>query len=212
MSLSILCVTKALPRTDTFIEHFFDLGHRLGAEVVIAVDGKDVRSKGYIESCLDEAIALTHGDYVLRLDDDERCSPALRAWLERKEYLVEEHWTFPRVHLWRDPKTIILSGAYFPDLQTRLSVRAKAGNRPIIHQGSPYGAGTIARVAIEHWTYLCKSYEERCETCAFYNGMAPGTGRSIEDEMPGEVQFMEYGDGYVPMRGRVWKGTLADPG
>jgi hypothetical protein len=212
--LSILCVSDVKERAVPFIAEMGQLAERLGAEFVLAQDGKDVHSKGYIESVLDEAIALTRGDYILRLDDDEKCSPAMIQWLEAKEYERGDHFTFPRVHFWRDPNTVILEQYYFPDLQTRLSTRAKAGGRSQIHSGSPFGGGTVTRVCIEHWVYLVKSYEERCATGVRYNQIRAGAdggvfrSSSIEDEHPGEVTFLSYNGGTVPMRGKLWKGSL----
>ncbi len=208
--LSLLCVTSGKPRAEQFLEHFADVADHLKAELVILRDGVDIHSAGYIESVLDEAIARTSGDYILRMDDDEKISPAMLAWLEGKQYERGDHFTFPRVHLWGDEKTIVLEQYYFPDLQTRLSVRAKAGGRPQMHQASPFGGGEVTRVAIEHWTYLVKTYEERCAIAATYNTAVNGSGHSFEDEHPGLVHFMAYSDGAIPMKGRVWEGTCAD--
>jgi hypothetical protein len=205
--LSILCVTKPSERAQPFIVNMSILADRLDAEFILAVDGVDVHSKGYIESVLDDAIALTHGDYILRLDDDERCSPAMVRWLEAREYETGDHFTFPRVHFWGDSSSVIVEEHYFPDFQTRLSVRAKAGGRNQIHMGSPYGAGEITRVCLEHWVYLAKSYEERCATGVRYNQIRAGAdggvfrSSSIEDEHPEGLRLIDYNDGSVPLRG-----------
>lgn len=213
--LSILCVSDMKDRALPFIEDMRRLSERLGCEFVLARDGVDVQSKGYLESVLEDAIALTHGEYVLRLDDDERCSPAMVRWLEKKQYLAGPHWSFPRVHFWRDPTTVLVEDYYFPDIQTRLSKRQFAGGRNEIHAGSPHGAGMIARVCIEHWVYLVKSYQERCETRDRYLAIKQGAdggayrSSSIEDDLAGkDVRFLEYNDGTVPMRGRMYKGRL----
>lgn len=210
MDLSILCITSGLPRADQFLEHFFDVGHQLGAEVVIAQDGKDVHSKGYIESVLDDGLALTHGDYILRLDDDEKVSPAMLKWLLNKEYLKAPLWSFPRVHLWESPSWFIVEQYYFPDFQTRLATREKSSRPKDIHSGSPWGWGTISRVAIEHWCYLVKTYEERCEISRQYHRIRAGAdggefrSSSVEDEHPQGLSLMEYNDGSIPIQGRVF--------
>lgn len=203
--LSILCVSDLKARALPFVEDMRSLAKRLDCEFVLVHDGVDVHSKGYIESVLDDAIALTHGDYILRLDDDERCSPAMIQWLESKAYEQFEHWSFPRAHFWHDPQTMILEQYYFPDLQIRLSTRAKSGGRHEIHAGSPWGLGQTARVCIEHWVYLAKSYEERCATAARYLQIRAGADGgpfracSIEDEHPEGLQVVDYTDGLIPM-------------
>jgi hypothetical protein len=204
--LSILCVTSGLERAEPFYAHFRDVAERLGAECVILRDGEDIHSAGYIESVLDEAIARTTGDYVLRLDDDERCSPAMLRWLEAREYLAHDHWHFPRVHLWENPESMLTQAPFFPDFQTRLSVRAKAGNRPMIHSASPW-QGYIAKVCIEHWMFLVKSSREMAQTSQFYTKMMYGDGPQPVDphplEQPWPVVIGEYKDGAIPL-GHSW--------
>jgi hypothetical protein len=214
-SLSILCVSQCKPRALPFIQGHAAHGCGLGRGVRARQDGVDVHSKGYFESALEDALNLTHGDYVLRLDDDERCSRAMLRWLELKKYEEADHWSFPRIHLWRDPFTMIREQYYWPDLQTRCSVRAKAGGRSEIHAGSPFGAGTIARVCIEHFVYLVKPYEERIAIAENYHRIRHGAdggpfrASAIEDEHPEGVNFMEYdGEGEVPFVGRTWFGGL----
>jgi hypothetical protein len=212
--LSILCVSDCKPRALPFIENLRALAGRLDAEFVLVQDGKDVHSAGYLESVLDEAIAMTYGDYILRVDDDEKVSPVMERWLATKEYEMSDHWSFSRVHFWGDEKTVILAKYYFPDVQTRLSVRAKAGHRKEIHAGSPWGFGTIAPAALEHHVYLVKTYEERLATAKKYISVKFGAdggavrASAIEDEITGDVQFIEYGEGEVPMRGKTRIGRL----
>ena len=219
--ISILCVSDCKERAQPFIADMSELAERLGAEFLLARDGIEVKSAGYIESVLDEAIALTKGDWILRLDDDERVSKAMERWLMRECYLRSDHWSFPRVHFWRDTKTVITDRYYWPDVQTRFSKRAKAGGVTKIHQPSPYGGGLIAPVCIEHHVYLVKTYEERLATSIRYQQIAadkkigesmglsgnlivvPGDGGefracSFEDEKRGqEVKFTEYNGGFV---------------
>lgn len=174
--LSIVCVTKLEPFALPFIEGMNHLAKSLAAEFVLAVDGTlprpgmitlgadrfiEVHSAGFIESVLDEAVAATRGAFVLRLDDDERCSPAMVAWLARGEFLRIDHWCFPRMHLWPDAMSFLDDPQLWPDHQTRLSVREKSGGRGSIHAMSPYGMGHEAPCAIEHHKFLVKSYAER---------------------------------------------------
>jgi hypothetical protein len=100
------------------------------------------------------------------------------AWLHDRKYVYADHWQFPRLALWSDEEHFLLTPQLWPDHQTRLSVKAKAGGRPGIHDGSPFGGGIHAHVAIEHHKFLVKSTEERAAIAARYDGIRQGTGTS----------------------------------
>lgn len=192
--LSILCVTNLGAHTPPFIGIMTTLSDVLDAEFVIALDGATlptvpherlrmtagaartlvVESGGYIESVLDEAVAACSGDYILRLDDDECCSPAMVSWLAERVYREHQHWAFPRMHLWPDKDHYLVNTPLWPDLQTRLSVKHMAGQRTQIHQGSPFGTGHVAdRIAIEHHKFLVKDRTERERLLAHYERLLP---------------------------------------
>ncbi len=194
--LSILCVTKAEAYCLPFLQAFADLARVVNGELVIGADGADafatmlaaplhtgrprmiveLASKGYIESVLDEALAACHGDYILRLDDDELASPAMITWLQHGRYRAEKHWKFPRAHLWGDRELCIMNAPLWPDHQTRLSVREMAGERRGIHCGSPFGGGVLAPCLIEHYKFIVKSSEERRAIAATYDRVMSGAG------------------------------------
>lgn len=188
--LSILCVTKLGKHAEPFLVDMAALAVEVDAELVIAVDGGgslpayveecssriDVQSNGCIESVLDEAIAACGREYVLRLDDDETASVELADWLADHRYRDADHWAFPRMHLWPDWSHYITSPPLWPDVQTRLSVKAKAGGRAQIHQGSPYGTGQIAGPAIEHHKFLVRGLAEREALVEHYESLQPGAG------------------------------------
>lgn len=191
--LTILVVTKAEPFAVPFLKRMSALADALRAEFVVGADGEGaaerlaiqwtkapviviVKSKGYIESVLDVVLRRCTGRYVLRLDDDEQCSPAMVSWLVSEAYTTAKHWKFPRAHVWGDERTMLLHPALWPDHQTRLSLRELAGGRTVIHCGSPYGGGTDAGVVIEHHKFLVKSLEERRAIVRRYDGVAAGAG------------------------------------
>lgn len=225
MKLTILCVTRAEPHARRFLLEMAALAAALeDAELVVAADGEDaahrlrvvtfcegstviadavrqVRSLGYIESVLDEALGFCRGEYVLRLDDDERCSPAMARWLNGRRYMAAEHWKFPRANLWPTADHVALTPHLWPDHQTRLSVRGKAGGRSLIHSGSPFGGGEDAGVVIEHHKFLVKSLEERRAIVGRYDRIQPNAGTSFlafscpEDAYPDGVAVGALGDG-----------------
>lgn len=202
--LSILCVTRCGAHAEPFLREMDTLAQDLGAEFVVCVDSSAPRdqgtlmwdgtllintrthlltSAGYIESVLDEAVATCVGEYVLRLDDDERVSPDMAAWLKAQTYFDNNHWAFPRMHLWPDAEHYIANEPLWPDLQTRLSVKDMSGGRTQIHAGSPFGTGKIAEVAIEHHKFLVRSREERAALMAEYRAIMP----SADDWLPFSV-------------------------
>ena len=216
MTLSILCVTRAEPHAIRFLREMTALGAQINAEVVFAADGAEamralwdeinwrvyaVKSRGYIESVLDEAVGFCRGDYILRLDDDERCSPAMVRWLEARSYVAADHWKFPRANLWPTAEHVALTPQLWPDHQTRLSVRAKAGGRSTIHAGSPFGGGEEAPCVIEHHKFLVKPLEERRAIVARYDRIAANMGTAFlafscpEDAYPDGLAVGSLGDG-----------------
>ena len=220
--ISFLCVTKGDPRAESCLNHLREVGRYLDAEVVILTDGVEITSKGYVESVLDEALTFTHHPYVLRIDDDERLSAAMVGWLEDKKHYEFDNWHFPRIHLWGNPWTAIIAEYYFPDWQTRLSTRDKFSRGADLHVGSPH-PGKFAPVALEHWVYLDKTYEERLAIGRSYLALRHGgdggefRASSIEDEKRNEeVIFAHYTSGYMPINenhkitwpGATWHGPL----
>ena len=192
--LTILCVSKGEPYTKEFFRHFMLVADEIGAEVVLALDhpsesgsvsemwtAKNVRwirvkSSGFIESVLDEAISKCRTKFVLRLDDDEKCSPALVRWLKEGKYLAASHWKFPRVHLWKDQHTFINAVPLWPDHQTRLSLKELSGGRTTVHAGSPFGGGTLCPHPIEHHKFLVKDHAERLAIATRYEAVQAGAG------------------------------------
>ena len=178
--LSIVTVTTAAPRTEAFLEHMRLVADDLDAEFVVGYDtryGNDgltlahkysdltalVKSKGYIESILQDVIDSCSGTWILRLDDDEMVSPAMWEWLRERKYNSGESqiWSFPTATLWPTTQTFISDHPFWPDVHPRLSTWkfAKWGRSP--HSGALHGPGLVAPVAIAHHKLLVKTIEER---------------------------------------------------
>lgn len=189
--LTILCVTKAEHYSIPFLTHFQDCAFKLGAALVLAADGDQafetlsiyqhviqVNNTGpSLEGVLDQAVGACDDGYILRMDDDERLSTGMFRWLYRKRYTLTDHWSFPRVWWWERPGTMVYTPELFPDYQTRLSIKEKAGGRSQLHAGSPWGFGIIAPVFIEHHKFLIKDYVERAAIADRYERFHPGFGR-----------------------------------
>jgi len=218
MSLSILTVTQGQPYALPFLRSFAELAERCRAELVVVADGPhafsqvavpvletgyepihlwEVESKGFIESVLDEAVSFCRDGYVLRLDDDERASPAMVDWLASQAYLESPHWNFPRMHLWPDETSALMTSQLFPDHQTRLSLKEMSGGRPTLHAMSPFGMGDSAPVCIEHHKFLVKSRAEREQIARQWhrNGM---TAFSLPEAVYRTASVVDMGDGRVP--------------
>lgn len=198
--LSILCVTRLEPEVIGLLHTLSAVAYRLDTEFVVATDisngnGRystrswktlarldnvvEVESNGYIESVLDEAISYTCGDYVLRLDDDESIPSILFDWLATGEYRSHDNWKFSRAHLWPNEEHYITSSPLYPDHQTRLSIRSKAGSRSTIHSGSPYGGGELAPYPILHHKFLVKTLEQRRDIVRRYESIQKGAGSNF---------------------------------
>lgn len=165
-----------------------------------------VKSQGYLESSLNSALAYCDGDYVLRIDDDEYMSTAMEKWLENDSWLEHDHWEFPRAHLWDNCDSVLMMPQLFPDYQTRLSIRAKAGNRFGVHAPSPFDGIKRAPVIIEHHKFVIKDYETRRQIAAVYDNYSPGYGTGNmkvfslpEDAYKGQiVKMVALWNGEIP--------------
>lgn len=155
----------------------------------------------YVESVLEGAVAACHGEYILRLDDDERMNEPMWQWLYAERFREQDHWKFDRAHLWQDEQHYITEPHLWPDQQTRLSTKLKAGGRKTIHAGSPHGGGALAPgCVIEHHVFLVRSREEREAKLARYNQIHPGAGWPIfhTPEVFGEIPVAPYSSARHP--------------
>lgn len=195
MSLSLLCRTKVEPHASHFLVLMSILAERLDAEFVVAVDGR--AAMAYVDAvqlsqrdhvvhvrAREDALAHCHGEYVLQLNDDECCSPAMVEWLMAEAYHESECWEFPRVHLWPDVETVLMTPPLFPDYQMRMYRYSQLVSRK-------------APVAIEHHKFLVKSYAER------YDQMMQCANKEcapfiLPESVFQRVTVVSYGDGEVP--------------
>lgn len=226
MKLSILCISKIEYCCVPFILELGILANELeSTEFVLIADGPmafsqaaaldipnadlkiaSIKSQGYLESTLNSALAYCEGDYVLRIDDDECVSLMMRMWLHSNIWLSHDHWEFPRVHMWDNCNSVLMMPQLFPDFQTRLSIKAKAGDRFGVHAGSPFGGGERAPAVIEHHKFVIKDYETRREIAAVYDNYSPGYGTGNmkpfslpEDAYKGQmVKLVSPWDGRFP--------------
>lgn len=173
--LTILCVTAGGEHAPRFLDAMGDVAEAVRADF-LEYDGRDA---GCIEHVLDDALERCRPGYVLRLDDDESCSVKLIEWLADGQYLIADHWCFPRLNLWPDESSYITSHSLFPDLQTRLSVKDKAGGRHTPHQPSPHGTGSCATAPILHYKFIAKPLDERQRILDCYEQIQPGAGSNF---------------------------------
>lgn len=172
--LTILCVTAGQPYAEPYLRTFEHLAAHVSAELIIH---RDDPPSGCIERVLDDALEQCSGEYVLRLDDDETLDAAAVHWLALGAYREHDHWAFPRRNLWPDDGQYIVNPPLWPDLQTRLSVKAKSGGRSLVHAGSPHGTGNIAGGAILHHKFLIRTREEREALVTHYESIQDGAGK-----------------------------------
>jgi hypothetical protein len=127
------------------------IGHCL-----IAQDGIHQAMQTLIDSCFSE--------YVLILDDDERCTPALADWLQDGHYTAADFWSIPRAWLYPDAQHYITSRKHWPNPAIRIgrTTLAHVPHSPL-HAGWLDGPGqyAVAPYALEHHKLLLRSLEER---------------------------------------------------
>lgn len=216
--LTIACITKVEAFAPPFLLAMQDAARNLDAEFLIGADGEDavlranaqlqqarvvrVNSRGFLESVHDDLIRHCTTSYVLRLDDDEKMSPAMLDWLMDRAYRTSDHWKFPRANMWT-PTTFLRSSHLWPDHQTRLSVQTKALGRTHLHAGSPHGGGRPAPVAIEHYKFVVKTREERLQIAHRYDEIQGGCGTggmlpfNLPEDFYTDLPIEGWGDGLV---------------
>lgn len=155
--LTVLTITDYPDHAPRFLQRAADLATRLGADYV----EWDGTGAGLLENVLDGAVASCRDGWILLLADDEAIPRETEAWIATGEWETADNWCFPRRHLWPDEYSFITSMPLWPDLQTRLSVKAKSGGRLHIHAGSPFGSGTLVRAPIDHHKFLVRTQQER---------------------------------------------------
>jgi glycosyltransferase involved in cell wall biosynthesis len=194
-----------------------DLAVSLGAEYVIGADGEgafdialdysplvvQIHSDGYLESAINDVFSFCSGDYILRLDDDERVSPAMLRWLKAKQYLSGELWTFPRANLWRDERHYIANKQLYPDRQARLTTKGKAWRESSIHSPSLFGPVRDADCIIEHHKFLVRPYQDRYRIAEKYESIQHEAGLgdhygafSLPEDYLDEIHVKELGEGW----------------
>lgn len=133
----------------------------------------DSGGAGYLEACLNQAIDRCNGEYIFRLDDDERASPALAMWL--REWLgdanAEPQYTFPRAALWPDEAHWANEPEVWPDAQARLATR-ELSRRSYVHE-QWCGDEVFVKAPIIHHSYLVKTAAEHEAIAAVYRRERP---------------------------------------
>lgn len=188
MKISIACVSDVADSVRPFLLDFKIHAEVLGAEFILGVHGdralqfacehkiRFVRVEGqYFEELIDPVIEACTGDYVLRVDDDERLSTGMLAWLLSGDWWRRDSWFFSRRHLWPNERYCLAKQPYFPDFQARLSVRRQA-RRPVkIHAAHAYPAYRAPALAfLDHHVFLIRTREERKAVTAKYETIRTG--------------------------------------
>jgi len=207
MKLSICCLTKFESHSHRFLTEMVSLAKSLNAEFVLGADGKEekarqytdkvvpVKSKGYLESVLQEVLDACTGDYVFRLDDDEMVSNSLYTWFKTTE-LTSPTYSFYRYELYKDENHYITHHSLFPSVSPRLTTKEWAICKDIIHgHFVPYG--TVVKQPILHHKFLVKTYEERLEIATRYEGVTKNAGLgsyrvwTLPEDIPGVLDTVK---------------------
>lgn len=196
IDLSILCVTNNEHHdTERFIEDMCRIAPFLSAEFVLGLDREkaqksrirhyatkalDLTADKLQEDVLDQAIAACSGEWILRLDDDEKVSNALLTWLITGAYKQGNLYAFPRIYMYPDADHFIANEGMWPDLQTRLGKKELMEGYTYVHAGNPNGTGVVVPYAIEHHKLLVRDFRERQKIGERYEQCRPGAGTRPE--------------------------------
>ena len=189
MTISICCLTECKPFTDRFLLDMKSIAKELNAEFVLGADGCEelarkytdkvipVKSKGYLESVLQEVLDFCTGDYVFRLDDDERVSNSLLEWFHTTE-LSSPTYSFRRFELYGDENHYLTHHLVHPSMSPRLTTKELAICKDMIH-GHFVEYGTVVEQPILHYKFLVKTYKERLEVANKYESIAENAGLGL---------------------------------
>lgn len=194
MTLSVLTLTNGRPYATRFLAEFRDLAKLLKAEFVIAADGPmgievarrfsreivPLELNGATqENAIAPSVAACHGDWILRFDDDESCSPAMIEWLLKREWErgEEKVYSFPYAWLWGDENHFLVSPPFWPDPHARLMPSDMTAKWQVhSHASNPFGTGYIVPIAHCHHKFLVRTLAERQATARHYDTYFAGAG------------------------------------
>lgn len=211
MRLSILCATQGARHAWPFIHEMLECAARCHGELLIVADGHDawnrvtdsdlppaILARGGLHHTMGHVAAACAGEYILFLDDDERCPTGLVKWLESESYSAAPLWKFPRAWLWGDTTHFITTPPHWPDFQRRLGRRDAVVVPTEIHKGwIEADTKAMAPFAIEHHKLLLHSRESREALVGKYEAVRPGAG---------ERDFYVPEAGITPLAVSGWSG------
>lgn len=232
MNLSIITQTDGVKYARRFLHEFRQLAGDLDADLVIAGDGDNGQAmaqdfadrvvridlRGIPEAGIRPACEAACGDMILRLDDDETVSPAMRDWLLKREWEQGGIFSFPYAWLWEDDKHFLTSRPFWPDPHTRLMPKDLTARWKVYpHAGNRFGLGKLIPVAHCHHKFLVQSVEQRQQRAAKYESVGPGLGLGMHygkfffpERFCTSLTVRELGDGTVKLDEWVDQGEQID--
>ena len=221
--LTILTITRGESHSLPFLQNLSDFAKTIGAEYLIGLDmftNAEIdlmkigtcrmvpcTSSGAIEHVLADVSQKAHGDWILRIDDDESMSMAMEYWVKCGSWLTDEytHYSFPTAWLWNDLDHYLINERMFPDVHTRLVKRDLMRDWPRqLHASFSHGVGKIEPVLLLHHKFLVKNYSERQTVAARYDCVRDGGGSndvykrySLPEDVFSEMRLAEVGTGLL---------------
>ncbi len=234
MSLSVLCQTYGANYAGPFLAKFRRLADALDADFVIVGDGYagELLAKDYADKVV--RIDMQHtpeegiypgckackGDWVLRFDDDETLSTAMRQWLvqRRWEQATESVFSFPYCWLWGDAQHFITSPPFYPDPHARLMPKRMMEQWLVTpHAGNLFGLGLVVPVAHLHHKFLVQSREHRERHAAKLDAVQQGYGLGAHygkfmfpERFCDSIRVREVGDGHLQLGEWIETGENVD--
>lgn len=189
----MLCATRAEACVRPFLAEMGPLAKACGGRFGVVLDGaesaerwKQLGLRAYqfvaedgVHQAMQQVVSECRTEYILILDDDERCTMRLANWLIGKHYQSAPFWYVPRAWLYQDRHHFISSKKHWPNHALRIGAQeAITVLTGPIHAGWMAGPGAkeICPYAIEHHKLLIRSLAERKDTVAKYEAIKPGAG------------------------------------
>lgn len=192
-TISIFAQTYGAPYAARFLTGFRMLANELGADFVIVGDGEagELMARRFADTAVrfnmqhtpEEGIRpgaeACQGEMILRFDDDETISPAMRKWILEREWAESKEtiFSFPYAWLWGDENHFITSAPFWPDPHARLMPKVTTMRWQVTpHAGNVFGLGKVVPVAHCHHKFLVQSEAHRYRHGAKLEGVGPGLG------------------------------------
>lgn len=192
MSLSVLCATRAEAVVRPFLAEMGPLAKACGGRFGVVLDGSEsyerwkdlglsahtIIAQDGVHLAMQDTVNECPTEYVLILDDDERCPQALSEWLQQRQYETADCWYISRAWLYPDRQHYITSPKHYPNFTARIGRTSGVVVPTQIHAGwiAKFPETAFCPHSLEHHKLLIRTLEERQATVQRYESIKKDAG------------------------------------